>query len=61
MPKRLLVTLKGPLDKFGSKCRIFFRGEKVILNVWLITYQKIVNLRAREPPPPKKISGMHVL
>ena len=46
-------SLRGPSRKFGSKfCTFsyFFYCQKFILKVWLITCQKIMSLRAREPP-----------
>ena len=47
------LPLRGPSRKFGSKCCIFsyfFYWRKFIFRVRLITCQKIMSLRAREPP-----------
>ena len=38
---------RGPSRQNGSKCRIFY-WRKVIFRVWLITYEKIMSLQARE-------------
>ena len=48
-----LDYLTRPSRKFWSKfCTFpyFFYWRKFILKVWLITFQKIMSLRAREPP-----------
>ena len=52
---RALMVLKGPLSNLGHN--IIFQ-RKVIFMVWLITYQKVMSLRAREP---SKSGVIHVL
>ena len=56
-------SLRGLLDKFGSSF-VFFIGEKVIFTFRLITWQKIMNLRAQELPKSRGytfIIGIHRL
>ena len=43
-------ALREPSRQNGSKCRIFFILQKVIFRVLLITCQKVMSLRSREPP-----------
>ena len=45
-----MLLIRGLLDKFGAKCPNYFLARKVTIRVWLITYQKIMILRAWEPP-----------
>ena len=56
-----LVPLGGRCGNLGQNVvffRIFFYRRKFIFGVWLITSQKIMSLRAREPP---KIGVIYVL
>ena len=46
-PCMIDLNSRGPLDKFRSKCRIFFCWRSFISRVWLVTRRKIVSLRGQ--------------